>query len=93
MGNQKGCAVNFHASVMDEENRIIDGIKYPNESLTGVGQILGVKVGCISPEYMIKFHTGYQLRTVDFQDVAALCEKFGIDYPDEYAHLKTNNPK
>ena len=55
--NQKGCEIDFHAFVTDEENRIIDGIKYPKESLTKVGQILGVKVRCIFPEYMIKLHT------------------------------------
>ena len=61
MDNQKDCEIDFHAFITDEENRIIDGIKYPKESLTEVGQILGVKVRCIFPKYMIKSHTGYQL--------------------------------
>ena len=33
---------------------------------------------------MVKFHTGYRLRDTDVRDVSALCERFGIDYPDEY---------
>jgi hypothetical protein len=37
---------------------------------------------------MVKFHSGYELRDKDFKDVSALCDRFGIDYPDEYRHLK-----
>ena len=37
---------------------------------------------------MVGFHTGYELHDSDFKDVSALCERFGIDYPEEYAHLK-----
>ena len=31
---------------------------------------------------------GYEPHDSDFKDVSALCERFGIDYPEEYAHLK-----
>ncbi len=30
----------------------------------------------------------YELREHDYLDVSALCEKFGIDYPEGYAHMK-----
>jgi hypothetical protein len=32
---------------------------------------------------MVKFHSGYELKKKDFQDVSALCEKFGIELPQE----------
>ncbi len=45
-------------------------------------------VKCISPEWIVKFHSGYELTKKDFEDVAALCEKFGIQLPEEYLKLK-----
>ena len=38
----------------------------------------------ISPEWLVKFHTGYELDENDHQDVRLLCERFGIDMPDKY---------
>jgi lincosamide nucleotidyltransferase A/C/D/E len=64
---------------------------YPAASLTGTGIVNGHTVKCISPEYMVKFHTGYKLRDRDFKDVLALCERFGIELPEEYAHLKKSD--
>jgi len=57
---------------------------YPAGSLTGRGVIAGYAVQCISAEHMVQFHTGYKLRETDFQDVAALCARFGLAYPAEY---------
>ena len=64
------------------------GVMYPAASLTGKGTINGQPVKCISAEHMVKFHTGYALDENDFKDVTALCERFGIEYPSEYTHLK-----
>jgi hypothetical protein len=33
---------------------------------------------------MAKDHIGFKSREKDFQDVSALCEKFGIAVPEEY---------
>jgi len=41
-------------------------------------------VKCISAEWAIKFHSGYQLQEKDFMDVSALCKKYCLDLPDEY---------
>lgn len=60
------------------------GVQYSSESLTGTGTIEGHHVDCISPEWMVKFHTGYKLTKSDFRDVSALCERFGIELPAEY---------
>jgi len=54
------------------------------EHLTGEGFIDGYPVRCISPEWLVKFHTGYDLDENDFRDVRSLCERFGIPLPDEY---------
>lgn len=88
MGDDNGNQIDFHAFVFDEEGNIIDGLKYPPGSLTGSGTINGQTVQCIDPEHMVKFHSGYELREKDYQDVSALCEKFGIELPQEYARFK-----
>jgi len=51
-------------------------------------QIAGTAVHCISLEWMIKFHSGYELTDKDFSDVSALCEKFGLMLPEEYRKFK-----
>ena len=39
------------------------------------------------PEWLVKFHTGYELDENDFHDVKALCERFCIALPDEYSRF------
>ncbi|HEU4391967.1 MAG TPA: hypothetical protein VFV34_29545 [Blastocatellia bacterium] len=62
---------------------------YPDGSLTGSGTIDGQTVRCISPEYVVKFHCGYDLKEKDYEDVARICEEFGIDLPPEFDRFKT----
>jgi lincosamide nucleotidyltransferase A/C/D/E len=42
---------------------------------------------------MVKFHTGYALDENDYQDVKALCKRFGIEMPEEYAEFVTNDSR
>lgn len=37
----------------------IHGVPYMREHLTGKGHINGSPVRCISPEWLVQFHTGY----------------------------------
>ena len=87
MGDNKGHEIDFHSYTFDAEGNNIFGVKYPLESLTGVGRINGHSVKCISPEWMVKFHTGYKLDENDYRDVRALCEHFGIPLPSEYENF------
>jgi len=89
MGDPEGHEIDFHVIVLDESGRGIygppeDGDLYPAEALAGTGTVEGRAVVCISPEYLVKFHTGYALHETDRADVSALCEKFGIPLPAEY---------
>jgi hypothetical protein len=52
--------------------------------LTGQGKINGQIVDCITSEWLVRFHTGYQPDETDRADVAALCERFGIPVLSEY---------
>jgi lincosamide nucleotidyltransferase A/C/D/E len=89
LGDMNGHEIDVHVIVLDEKGNGIygpaeNGEMYPAASLTGTGAIAGYPVKCISPEWMIKFHSGYELREKDFQDVAALCKKFVIELPREF---------
>lgn len=84
MGDNKGHEIDFHSYTFDSKGNNIFGVKYPLESLAGLGAINGYHVKCISPEWMVKFHTGYTLGETDYHDVAALCEHFEIQLPYEY---------
>jgi len=56
---------------------------YPAQGFTGVGQINGRKVPCISTEVMLFCHTtGYALDLDHQHDVVALSERFGIPLPE-----------
>ena len=87
-----GREIDFHVIVIDDEGDGIygppNGEKYPAAALTGTGSILGHPVRCISPEWAVKFHSGYQLKEKDFRDVSALCGKFDIRLPEEFAEFR-----
>jgi hypothetical protein len=40
---------------------------------------------------MVKFHSGYELKEKDFTDVSALCEKFGLELPQEYVSFQKSS--
>ena len=93
LGDDKGHEIDVHVIVIDDKGNGVygpakDGVMYPAASLTGTGTINGQPVRCISPEWMIKFHSGYELKEKDFNDVSALCDKFGIPLPEEYNRFK-----
>jgi lincosamide nucleotidyltransferase A/C/D/E len=96
LGDEKGHLVDVHVIVFDQDGNGIygppeNGLMYPAASLTGKGKILGRAVNCISAEYAVKFHTTYTPDDNDIKDVSALCDRFGIDYPEEYARLQKGN--
>jgi lincosamide nucleotidyltransferase A/C/D/E len=93
LGDENGREIDVHVIKIDDRGNGIygpseKGEMYPAASLTGTGKIQGKKVRCISPEWMVKFHSGYQLKEKDFRDVSALCSKFGIELPAEYERFK-----
>jgi lincosamide nucleotidyltransferase A/C/D/E len=95
LGNAKGNEIDFHVIVLDEKGNGIygpaeNGEMYPADSLCGTGIIAGCQVKCVSAEFQVNSHTGYKLKEKDYKDVSALCKKFGLDFPEEYAHLKNS---
>ena len=93
LGDQNGHQVDVHAVVFDEKRNGIfgpveNGLMYPAGSLLGNGVIGGYPVRCIAAEYVILFHRNYEPRPKDFLDVTALCQRFGLAYPEEYARIR-----
>ena len=84
MGDGKGHEVDVHSYTYDAHGKLVFGVAYPSGSLTGTGSIHEYPVKCISTEWMVKFHSGYELDENDYRDVSALYERFGIALPAEY---------
>ena len=83
LGDDRGRLIDIHTYTFDSVGKLVYGIEYPFDSLNGTGSVNGVPVKCITPEWMVKFHTGYKLDQNDYQDVKLLCEQFNIDIPKE----------
>jgi len=89
LGDEAGHEIDFHVIVLNENGDGIygpaeNGELYPAGALQGSGNIVGRHVDCISPEWLVRFHTGYELDENDRADVAALCARFEIPLPAEY---------
>jgi lincosamide nucleotidyltransferase A/C/D/E len=94
LADAKGHEIDVHVIALDGKGNGIygpaeDGQMYPAASLTGTGKIDGHEIRCISPEWVVKFHSGYELKEKDLEDVSAICEKFGIELPEEYRRMKS----
>jgi lincosamide nucleotidyltransferase A/C/D/E len=93
LGDGAGHQIDFHVIVLAGDGRGVygppeNGKFYPAEALLGKGTVNGRTVDCITPEWLVRFHTGYQLDETDWADVSALCERFGIPVPDEYLRFR-----
>jgi len=89
LGDNHGHQVDFHVVVFDEQGNGSygppeNGDMYPEAALVALGKINGQQVRCLTPEYQLTSHTGYNLKEKDFHDVLALCEKFELPVPREY---------
>ena len=91
LGDRLENLVDVHSYTFDEQGNNIFGIEYLPEHFTGRGTIDGYSVKCISAEWSVKFHTGYELDENDFADVSALCEYFNLLLPKEYDKFINKN--
>lgn len=91
MGDDKGHEIDVHSYTFDAAGNNIFGVKYPLDLFTGTGMINGYQVKCISPEWMVKFHSGYLLDENDYHDVLALCQQFGIPVPHQYSYISKDD--
>jgi lincosamide nucleotidyltransferase A/C/D/E len=89
--DDRGHQIDIHSYTFDSAGKLVYGIAYPFDSLTGTGSVNGHPVKCISPMLMIKFHTGYKLDENDYHDVKLLCQRFGVSIPEEYEKFSSKD--
>ena len=89
LDDDQGREIDVHSYTLDDDGDYVSGVAYSRKHFTGTGLIDGYPVRCISPEWLVKFHSGYELDENDYRDVKALCDRFGIALPDEYRRFTT----
>ena len=65
-----------------------DGLAYEADGFGGVGRIAGREVRCISPDTLVRYHTGYEVDADDWHDVRLLCERFDLPVPPDYERFR-----
>jgi lincosamide nucleotidyltransferase A/C/D/E len=93
LGDKYNREIDVHVISLNDQGdglygRLEDGQIYPAASLTGKGKIDNIEVDCISPEYLVKFHSGYTLGEKDYQDVIAICKKFDLEIPIDFSQFR-----
>jgi hypothetical protein len=84
-----GRELDAHALRLDDQGDGIpawekdEGFILTSHYLAGMGTIAGYPVGCMSAEYQMISHTGYDLPDKQVPDLIKLHEKLGVAYPDE----------
>jgi lincosamide nucleotidyltransferase A/C/D/E len=89
LADSAGHRIDFHVVVLDDDGNgdygpPENGEQYPAAALTGRGTVAGRSVCCISPEWLVQFHTGYPVDDDDWADVSALCTRFDLPVPADY---------
>jgi lincosamide nucleotidyltransferase A/C/D/E len=93
LGDDRSHLIDFHTYTFDELGNLVFGLPYPPDSLTGVGLVLGYPVKCITPEWLVKFHSGYPIDINDYRDIKTLCERFHLEMPAEYVAFEEEKVK
>jgi lincosamide nucleotidyltransferase A/C/D/E len=89
VSDPEGRELDAHALRLDEQGNGIpawerdEGFIMTSQYLAGMGTIAGYPVRCMSAEYQMISHTGYELPDKQVPDLMKLHEKFAIAYPDE----------
>lgn len=79
-----GRRVDIHSYELDAQGNNRFGVPYASHQLNWQGVIAGRSIRCVPPEWLVKFHVGYDFDDMDRQDVRALCDRFAIALPEEY---------
>lgn len=81
-----GREVDLHVITMDDQGngQFGPGDAYPAAGLQGSGSIDGRAVRCITVQFQLDFHLGYDHDESDCADVLALCRRFSLPIPAQY---------
>jgi lincosamide nucleotidyltransferase A/C/D/E len=78
----EGETIDVHSYELNSDGSNKAGVPYRAEHLCGEGVISGVQVRCVPPDWLVEFHTGYEVDAGDWRDVRLLCAKFNLTIPD-----------
>jgi len=89
MGEPNVREIDFHVVKFDDSQNGVhgppeNGDVYPADAFTGVGEIGGCAVRCMTAEYQVISHTGYQLPSKDIADVLSLGDRLGVSLAPEH---------
>lgn len=89
-GDPHGRDVDFHLIELDAGGSVHYGPDevFPAALLDGYGTVGGRTVRCISPEWEVRFHTGYEPDENDWLGVSRLCERYRIAIPPVYDRFR-----
>ena len=84
--------IDFHPVLFDENGDAVQkgagpnggDARFPAFGFTGRGTLAGRAVGTLSPDLLVRFHTGYEPQAKDRHNVRLLCERFDIPLPSAY---------
>lgn len=87
-----GRCLDVHSYILNDDGTSVGGVPYEAQHLTGEGQILGRKIRCVPPEWLVRFHTGYEIDETDWHDVRLLCQTFNLEIPAAYDRFTQREP-
>jgi len=88
--DEKGREVDFHPVKFDKDGNGIYRMEngedwvYPAEGFMGKGKVGSKRVHCLTAKTQMLCHTGYKLSKKDFNEMKALRQRFGVEYPEQY---------
>lgn len=85
--NGMGQVLDVHTYELNPDGSNAGGVAYRAEHLTGQGQILGTRMRTVPPDWLVQFHTGYDVDANDWHDVRLLCDRFDLAIPPAYARF------
>ncbi|WP_409438124.1 nucleotidyltransferase domain-containing protein [Yoonia sp.] len=80
----EGETIDVHSYELNPDGSNRAGVPYCADHLCGEGVISGAWVRCVPPDWLVRFHTGYDVDEEDWHDVRLLCAKFNIAIPDNF---------
>ena len=86
-----GRIIDVHSYVLNSDGTNAGGVSYEAQHLTGEGLILGEMIRCVPPEWLVSFHTGYDVDENDWHDVRLLCSRFNLEIPIAYEGFIQND--
>lgn len=91
----EGRELDVHAMRLDDQGNALPawnvdaGFFFKPHDLAGMGTIDGYPVSCQSAENQIACHTGYLLPDYQWNDLAQLAAKFGLEIPAEITNQRS----